>query len=186
MIADMGQEHFRRLGAIYADQLARLAPGALRITDKMPSNFIYAGLIHLALPQAAMIHVVRDPVDTCVSCFTKLFVEGQAYAYDLAELGRYYRHYQVLMAHWRAVLPPGRMLEVRYEEIVADLDGVARRIVAHCGLEWDARCLDFHRSERLVRTASAAQVRRPIYTSSVGRWRRYEAFLAPLLAELAP
>ena len=184
MIADMQPEHFRLLGAIYAEHLARLAPGALRIIDKMPQNFIYAGLIHLALPHAAIIHVVRDPIDTCVSCFAKLFVEGQAYSYDLAELGRYYRHYQLLMAHWHRVLPPARMLDVRYEDVVADLEGAARRIVAHCGLAWDARCLDFHRTERPVRTASAAQVRRPIYTSSVGRWRRYEAFLAPLLAEL--
>jgi len=184
MVADMGPEHFRLLGAIYAERLARLAPGALRITDKMLSNFIYAGLIHLALPHAAIIHVVRDPVDTCVSCFAKLFVEGQAYSYDLAELGRYYARYRSLMAHWRRVLPPSQMLEVRYEDVVGDLDGAARRIVAHCGLAWDARCLDFHRTERAVRTASAAQVRRPIYRDSVARWRKYERFLAPLLAAL--
>jgi tetratricopeptide (TPR) repeat protein len=184
MIADMQPEHFRLLGAVYAEQLARLEPGALRIIDKMPQNFIYAGLIHLALPHAAIIHVVRDPIDTCVSCFAKLFVEGHAYSYDLAELGRYYRRYQLLMAHWRRVLPPARMLDVRYEDVVADLEGAARRIVAHCGLAWDARCLDFHRTERTVRTASAAQVRRPIYTHSVARWRKYERFLAPLPAEL--
>ncbi|HEY4919005.1 MAG TPA: sulfotransferase [Xanthobacteraceae bacterium] len=184
MIADMQPEHFRLLGAIYAEQLAQLEPGALRIIDKMPQNFIYAGLIHLALPHAAIIHVVRDPIDTCVSCFAKLFVEGQAYSYDLTELGRYYARYRDLMAHWRRVLPPARMLDVRYEDVVADLEGAARRIVAHCGLAWDARCLDFHRTERTVRTASAAQVRRPIYAHSVARWRKYERFLAPLPAEL--
>jgi Flp pilus assembly protein TadD len=184
MIADMQPEHFHMLGAIYAERLAQLEPGALHIIDKMPQNFIYAGLIHLALPYAPIIHVVRDPIDTCVSCFAKLFVEGQAYSYDLAELGRYYARYRDLMAHWRRVLPPARMLEVRYEDVVADLEGAARRIVAHCGLAWDARCLDFHRTERTVRTASAAQVRRPIYADSVARRRKYERFLAPLAAEL--
>jgi tetratricopeptide (TPR) repeat protein len=184
MVADMGLEDFRWLGAAYAHKLAERSPGAARITDKMPSNFIYAGLIHLALPCATIIHAVRDPIDTCVSCFAKLFVDGQAFTYDLAELGRYYGRYRALMAHWHRVLPPGRILDVRYEDVVADLEGSARRIVAHCGLGWDARCLDFHRTERAVRTASAAQVRRPIYGHAVARWRTYERFLAPLLAEL--
>jgi Sulfotransferase family len=125
-------------------------------------------------------------VDTCISCFSKLFTEGNFHTYDLAELGRYYRHYQALMAHWHQVLPPGRILDVAYEDIVADLQGEARRIVAHCGLRWDERCLDFHSTERTVRTASAAQVRRPIYTSSVGRRRVYQSILGPLLAELPP
>ncbi len=184
MIADMGPEDFRWLGAAYARKLAERSPGAARITDKMPLNFIYTGLIHLALPHATIIHAVRDPVDTCVSCFAKLFVDGQAFAYDLAELGRYHGRYRALMAHWHRVLPPGRILDVRYEDVVADLEGSARRIVAHCGLGWDARCLDFHRTERAVRTASAAQVRRPIYDHAVARWRKYERFLAPLLDAL--
>jgi hypothetical protein len=98
--------------------------------------------------------------------------------------GRYYRHYRALMAQWPRVLPPGRILDVRYEDVVADLEGSARRVVAHCGLPWDARCLDFHRNGRAVRSASAAQVRRPIYGHAVARWRKYERFLAPLLAEL--
>ena len=98
---------------------------------------MFAGLIHLALPNAQIIHTVRDPVDTCLSCFSKLFNEGQNHTYDLAELGRYYRHYQALMAHWHRVLPPGRILDVRYEDVVADLEGQARRIIAHCGLNWD-------------------------------------------------
>jgi hypothetical protein len=150
----------------------------------MPGNFIHAGLIHLALPNAVIIHAVRDPVDTCVSCFSKLFGEPQNHTYDLAELGRYYRGYQALMRHWHRVLPHGRILDVRYEDTVADLEGTARRIVAHCGLPWDPRCLEFHRTERPVRTASATQVRQPIYRSAVGRWRPYEPFLGPLLAEL--
>ncbi|HEY1544720.1 MAG TPA: sulfotransferase [Xanthobacteraceae bacterium] len=186
MVAGMGAQDFSWLGAAYEQELARRAPGARRVTDKMPPNFIYVGLIHLALPHATIIHAVRDPVDTCVSCFAKLFVEGQAYAYDLGELGRYYRHYRALMAQWHRVLPPGRILDVHYEDVVADLEGSARRILAHCGLPWDARCLDFHRNGRAVRTASAAQVRRPIYGHAVARWRKYERFLAPLLAELVP
>jgi hypothetical protein len=176
----------RQLGARYLAQVERLAPDAARITDKMPWNYLHLGLIHLALPDAAIIHVVRNPLDTCVSCFSKLFAGGNDYSYDLAELGRYYRHYQALMAHWRDVLPPGSVLDVHYEDVVADLEGQARRIVAYCGLEWDARCVAFHQTERPVRTASMAEVRRPIYTSSVSRWRRYEALLGPLLAEIAP
>jgi hypothetical protein len=127
---------------------------------------------------------VRDPVDTCMSSFAAHFTKGNEHTYDLAELGRYYRHYRALMAHWHEVLPPGRILDVRYEELVGDLEGVARRLVSHCGLTWDARCLEFHRNRRPVRTASASQVRQPIYRDSVGRWRKYEPFIAPLLAEL--
>lgn len=185
LAAAMEAEHFRTLGAFYCDRLAQRAPGASRVVDKMPENFLFTGLIHLALPNATIIHAVRDPVDTCVSCFSILFAQ-QPHTYDLAELGRYYRQYRALMAHWRRVLPPQRMIEVRYEDLVGDLEAVARRVVDRCGLAWDARCLDFHRTERSVRTASATQVRRPIYRSSIGRWRKYESFLGPLLAELAP
>ena len=185
MVSLMGGEHFRALGGLYLAELTRRAPGAARITDKMPSNFLFAGLIHLALPDATIVHAVRDPIDTCVSYFARQFVEGQEHTYDLAELGRHHRGYQAVMAHWHRVLPPGRILDVRYEDVVADLEGAARRLVAHCGLAWDARCLDFHRTERTVQTASAAQVRRPIYQTSVARWRRYERFLGPLLAALA-
>jgi tetratricopeptide (TPR) repeat protein len=175
----------RAIGAAYLARIRELVPGALHITDKMPSNFYFAGLIHLALPDARIIHVVRDPVDTCISCFSKLFTAEQNHTYDLGELGRYYRRYHGLMAHWRRVLPAGRILDVRYEDVVADLEGQARHIIAHCGLEWDPRCLAFHATERPVRTASATQVRRPIYRSAVGRWRVYQEFLDPLLTELA-
>jgi Sulfotransferase family len=181
----MSNGHFRELGARYLAGIQQLAPQASHITDKMPTNYIFAGLIHLALPDATIIHTVRDPVDTCISCFSKLFTEGHFQTYDLAELGRYYRRYQALMAHWHRVLPAGRILDVSYEDTVADVESVARRIVAHCGLPWDAACLDFHRTERVVRTSSATQVRRPIYSSSVGRRHAYGALLAPLLAELA-
>ncbi len=174
----------KAIGARYVAELRKLSPAAKHVTDKMPSNFFFTGLIHLALPNARIIHAVRDPVDTCVSCFSKLFSAEQSHTYDLAELGRYHRRYQALMAHWHRVLPKGRLLDVRYEDVVADLEGQARRILAHCGLDWDPRCLEFHRTERPVRTASASQVRRPIYQSAIGRWRAYADYLEPLLAEL--
>ncbi len=186
VVSLMSGGELRRLGADYLERLRASAPAAERITNKTTENFRFAGLIHLALPNARIIHARRNPVDTCLSCFSTLFAGNIPYAYDLAELGRYYRAYDALMAHWRETLPPSAMLEVGYEDVVADLEGQARRILAHCGLEWDARCLDFHLTERQVRTASATQVRRPIYRSSIERWRAYEPWLAPLLAELRP
>jgi hypothetical protein len=177
-------QELRRIAEAYVDRLSRHAPSAERITDKMPSNFYFVGLIHLALPGAKIIHANRNPVDTCLSCFSKLFAGEQSQTYDLAELGRYYRAYHGLMAHWRQALPPGAFLDVHYEEVVADTEGQARRILDYCGLPWDPRVLDFHRTQRPVKTASASQVRRPIYGSSVARWRNYESHLGPLLAEL--
>lgn len=174
----------RRLGTSYLDAVGAAAPWAGRITDKMPGNFPFAGLIHLALPNARIIHMRRDPIDTCLSCFSILFAHGQPYSYDLAELGRFYRAYEALMEHWRQVLPAGVMLDVRYEDVVADLEQQARLVVEHCGLEWNDACLAFHETQRSVQTASATQVRQPIYRSSVGRWRRYGDLLRPLLEEL--
>ena len=176
---DMGE-----IGAAYARKLDAHAPGAAHITDKMPQNFFSVGLIHLALPNARIIHAVRNPVDTCVSAFSKLFVGLQDSTYDLAELGRYYRAYHALMAHWRSVLPAGAFLDVRYEDVVGDIEGQARRMLEFCGLPWEAGVLDFHQTKRPVKTASAAQVRRPLYSSAVARWRHYEKHLGPLLAEL--
>jgi len=176
-------------GAEYVAGLQRRAPAALRVTDKMPANFLVAGLIHLMLPGAKIIHVNRNPADTCLSCFTQLFKDGQEFSYDLAELGRYYVGYARLMDHWRRVLPEGAFLDVQYEDIVADQEAQSRRIVEYCGLEWNDACLDFHRNKRPVKTASMAQVRQPIYRSSVERWRPYEKFLGPLfdaLCDLAP
>ncbi len=181
---DIGGEELRRIGGRYLERLAALAPSALRITDKMPANFRFAGLIHLALPNARLVHVSRDPVDTCLSCFSILFGGDQPFTYDLAELGRYYHAYRQLMAHWRTVLPPGVMLEVRYEALVGDFEREAQRLVAHCGLEWNEACLDFHKTQRPVHTASSVQVRQPLYQSSVRRWRPPPDQLAPLLQGL--
>lgn len=172
------------IGERYLAAIARRAHVADRVTDKMPGNFFHVGLIHLALPNAKIIHTMRDPVDTCVSCFSKLFTHGQEFTYDLGELGRFYKRYEHLMAHWRSVLPPGRMFEVQYEDVVDDLEMQARRILDYCELPWDDRCLSFHETQRPVRTASLTQVRQPIYKSAVGRWREYEEFLGPLLEAL--
>jgi hypothetical protein len=185
MALHMPGEYYYALGTRYVTEIKRLAPTATHISDKAPSNFLFAGLIHLVLPNAVIIHTVRDPLDTCISCFSKLFNEGQKYTYDLGELGRYYQRYQALMAHWHRVLPPGRILDIRYEDVVADLEGEARRIIAHCGLDWDPRCLAFHQTARPIRTASAIQVRQSIYNNAIGRWRVHEHFLGPLLAELS-
>jgi hypothetical protein len=172
------------LGKAYVARLRLLSPDAPRVTDKMPANFLYVGLIHLALPQARIIHVRRDPRDTCLSCYSKLFSAPQEFSYDLAELGRYYRQYDSLMTHWRKTLPRGRMLEVRYEDVIGDLETWARRIVKHCGLKWDPACIAFHEARRPVRTASASQVRQPIYRTSEGRWRKYGDDLQPLVTAL--
>jgi hypothetical protein len=180
----LSDRQLRQIGENYAASISSLAPAAERITDKMPLNFFFAGLISLALPNARIIHVRRDPVDTCFSCFSTLFTGEHRVAYELSELGRYYRAYENLMEHWRRVLPAGAMIEVQYEKVVADLEGEARRLIAHCGLEWEDACLAFDRTERAVRTASVAQVRRPIYRSSVGRWQRYQLHLRPLLDAL--
>jgi tetratricopeptide (TPR) repeat protein len=182
MLAD---EELVRLGSRYLCMIRNIAPDAERVTDKAPSNFLLAGLIHLALPNARIIHARRDPVDTCVSCFATLFARGQPFAYELGELGRYYRAYERLMDHWRAVLPEGVMLEVRYEELVADFEGHARRIIDHCGLAWDAACLAFYKTQRPVKTASAPQVYQPLYNTSVGRGSCYGDLLQPLFDALA-
>jgi tetratricopeptide (TPR) repeat protein len=174
----------------YLAALRRHAPSSRHITDKTPANFCAIGLIHVMLPNAKIIHVNRNPVDTCLSCYTQLFMHGaQIQTYDLAELGQYYVDYARLMEHWRSVLPEGAFLDVRYEDIVADLEGQARRMIDFCGLDWNDACINFQQSKHSVRTASVAQVRQPIYKSSVERWRSYEKFLGPLLdalGDLAP
>ena len=174
----------RQLGEDYLRQIAPFGAGHARVANKAIGLFLYAGLLHLMLPGARFIHCRRDPVDSCFSCYTKNFAEPQLFAYDLHELGAYHRAHTALMNHWRAVIPPGRFLEVEYEALTADLDGEARRLITFTGLDWDDACLDFHRNARRVGTASAEQVRQPIYRSSVGRWQAYERHLGPLLAAL--
>lgn len=168
----------------YVSYLQHHSRDAIRITDKMPYNFIAIGLIHALLPNAKIIHVKRNPIDTCLSCYTKLFTEGQLYSYDLTELGQYYQCYERIMNHWRCILPSDAWLEIEYEEMVNNLEAEAQRLIKFCDLAWEPACLSFYQSKRQVRTASFVQVRQPIYTSSVERWRRYEQELAPLIKVL--
>lgn len=174
----------RQLGRDYLDQVWQRAPQARYISDKLPGNFYYLGLIQLMLPQARIIHSMRDPMDICFSCFALLFRNGHEYSYQLQALGRQYLRYQTLMRHWSRVLPPGRMLEVRYEDTVADCEREARRLLDFLDLPWNAACLDFHHTQRTVSTASVLQVRQPIYSSSVARWQRFATQLEPLRAIL--
>jgi hypothetical protein len=184
-VAGLGLKDLHGLGRTYWQAVRRHAPEAPHITDKAPGNFRYLGLIHLMLPRARIIHCIRNPVDTCLSCYKLLFVAGQNFSYDLVELGRYHRLYTGLMDHWRAVMP-GRILDVRYEDLVAAQETETRRLLEFCGLAWEDACLSFHTTKRLVKTASATQVRQPIYNRAVDGWKRYARHLGPLLEALGP
>jgi sulfotransferase family protein len=174
------------VGRRYMKDLSDRAPAQFkRATNKMPHNFELLGLIALCLPNAKIIHCRRDPVDTCLSCWTKNFNDAHSYSRSLEELGFYYREYHELMQYWRETLPI-KILDVDYESYTTDLEGSARRILDFVGLEWDPRCLEFHNVERPVRTASLWQVRQPIYRTSVQKWRAYEKHLGPLIAALGP
>jgi tetratricopeptide (TPR) repeat protein len=183
-VPTLDNDSWRRIGQSYLTRLPVLANGKTRIVNKLPANFLHVGLIRLILPNARIVHTMRHPIDTCVSCYSKLFASGQYFSYDLGELGRFYRCYTELMSHWRSVLPRGALFDVSYEEVVDDLEGQARRLIDYCGLPWDDRCLAFHRASLAVKTASAVQVRQPLFRSSLQRWRKYEAEIAPLLREL--
>jgi tetratricopeptide (TPR) repeat protein len=174
-----------QLSRAYADRQRAFSPTATRITDKMPANLLHLGVIAAAFPQARVIHCTRDPLDTCLSCYAQNFGPGHAYTHDLADLGAFERGCRRLAHHWRQTLPLP-ILEVVYEQLVADLEGHARRMLDFLALPWDPACLDFHRSTRVVRTSSNDQVRRPIYTGSIGRWKNYRAHLGPLIEALGP
>ena len=169
----------------YQQALATGAGDAKRITDKLLTNYFFLGLINMLFPNAKVIHTRRDPVDTCLSGFTKLFKDDMPHSYDLAELGRYYSKYRELMEHWEEVLPEGFMTTVVYEDVVADTEKEARRLIEFLGLPWNEKCVDFHKSDRPVKTASVAQVRRPIYKTSVERWKKYGPGLQPLVDAVA-
>ncbi len=174
----VGQRYIR-------DLIHRAGDRVKRITNKMPHNFELLGLIALVLPNAKIIHCRRDPVDTCLSCWTKNFNDAHAYNRSLTDIGRYYQGYHDLMEHWRQNLPIP-ILDVDYESYTTDLEGTARRLVEFVGLEWDPSCLEFYNLERAVRTASQWQVRQPIYRTSVQKWRNYMPELQPLLDALGP
>jgi hypothetical protein len=165
----------------YLRTLAGHAKDALRVVDKAPVNSDFLGVIHSVFPNARIIYMQRDPIDTCLSCYFQAFPPALNFTMELSDLAHYYREHRRLMAHWRAVLPPGTILDVPYAELVADQELWTRRILDFLGLEWDQRCLDFHRTERPVVTASYWQVRQRIYSDSVQRWRHYRKFIGPLL-----
>jgi tetratricopeptide (TPR) repeat protein len=179
---DFSDAELHRLGANYLELLQRLSTGTKRVVDKFPGNFFLLGLIHAALPRARIIHMQRDPRDTCLSIYFQQFEAANTYANDLQDLAHYCGEYRRLMRHWSAILPGDVLLHVPYERLVMDTETWSRRMVDFVGLEWDARCLDFHRTERSVVTASRWQVRQAMSTSSVGRWRNYEHYLGPLAA----
>jgi len=169
----------------YLDKLPAEGADNPFFTDKMPHNFLHIGLIRQAFPNARIIHCVRDARDTCLSCYFKDFHGEHPYAYDLAALGQYYHLYQKIMQHWQSVSGlPFHTLE--YEQLVSNQEIETRRLLEFCGLDWDARCLDFHNSGRFVQTASYNQVRQPMYRSSLSRWKHYEQHLGPLLSALNP
>ncbi|MBV9345555.1 MAG: tetratricopeptide repeat protein [Gammaproteobacteria bacterium] len=173
LLATIAQEYLAALGA-------GAPAAALRMTDKMPANFLYAGLIAAALPGARFIHVVRDPLDTCLSVYCQNFLNAAPYAHDLEWLAHFYTQYRRLMAYWRDSLPPDSLLEVPYEGLVSDPEQWTRRMLEFIGLPWDPRCLEFHRTERVVITASKWQVRQRLHAGAVGRWRHYERHLEAL------
>ena len=157
--------------------------GVRRLVDKMLFNFLWAGVIRLALPNAKIVHCTRDPLDIGLSLWQLTFASSMQWTYDMGDIARYYLAHQKLMAHWNAVFP-GDIHEVNYETMVAQQEQETRKLVAACGLPWDDRCLDFHQSARMVKTSSAAQVRQPIYAGSAGKWRKYEKYLVPMISVL--
>ena len=178
-VAELDRDTLAKLAERYLAKLDRISPGALRVTDKMPHNFRFLGLIAMLFPSARVIHCRRDPMATCLSNYFQLFDGYHPHAYDLRKLGIHYRQHFRLMEHWRRVLPLP-ILEVRYEDTVSDSERQARKIIEFCDLPWDDSVLDFHRAERRVLTASLWQVRQPIYQDALDHWRNYEPFLAPL------
>jgi hypothetical protein len=178
-VARASHEQLTALGRRYLEETAPLRTGRRHFTDKLPNNFSHIGLIQAILPHATFIDARRHPMDTCFSTFKQYFADGQAFSYDLLDLARYYRCYLALMDHWDTVLP-GRVLRVQYEDLVRDPEANIRRLLAHCGLPFETACLAFHATPRAVRTASAEQVRQPLYSSGVGYWQHFARQLEPL------
>ncbi len=178
-LLDVSPEQLTRFGELYIEETSVYRTGKPFFVDKMPNNFRHIGLIHLMLPNARIIDARREPMACCFSAFKQLFIEGQEFTYGLEDVGRYYRNYVELMAHWDGVLP-GRVLRIQYEDVVADLESNVRKVLEYCGLEFEPACVDFHRTLRSVRTASSEQVRLPLFREGLDQWRRYEPYLEPL------
>ena len=185
VLHELPQDELAALGRAFIDETRMHRQGAAFFTDKMPNNFRHIGLIHLILPNAKIIDARRNPMDCCFSGFKQLFAQGQEFTYGLEEIGRYYADYVQLMEHWHAVLP-GKILHVQHEDVLDDLEGQVRRMLDYLGLPFEQGCIDFHRTERLVRTASSSQVRQPLNRKGVDAWRPFEAWLDPLKQALGP
>lgn len=179
ILGDLDNDLFAQFGAQFIDQTRIYRGSGHLFIDKMPNNFFHIGLIKLILPNAKIIDARRHPMACCFSGYKQLFGEGQEFSYGLSQIGEYYKEYVRLMAHWDAVLP-GHVLRVNHEDVVADLETQVHRILDYCGLEFESACLEFHKTERTVRTPSAEQVRQPIYTSGLEQWKNFEHYLAPL------
>jgi tetratricopeptide (TPR) repeat protein len=184
-VKHLNEEGASALGKRYLETTMRYRSGKPHFIDKMPNNFPSIGLLQLILPNARVINARRHPLDSCLGSYKQLFFKGQSFTYDQFELGHYYLQYQRMMDHWHEVLP-GKVLDVRYEDVVADLETQVRRILEHCGLPWEDRCLRYWETERAINTASSEQVRQPIYTGAVNFWRNYEAHLGELIQTLEP
>ncbi|MBO9498732.1 MAG: tetratricopeptide repeat protein [Novosphingobium sp.] len=181
MMAELKPNHYKLLADSYTQAMFKAAGDARIVTDKLLTNYFFVGLIHMLFPNAKIINTRRDPVDSSLSAFTKLFKDDMPHSYDMGELGRYYRQYDALMKHWEKVLPKGVMKVVEYEKVVADTEKEARGVIEFLGLDWDDKMLEFYKSSRPVKTASVAQVRKPIYKTAVKRWKKYGAGLQPLI-----
>ncbi|HFD11210.1 MAG TPA: sulfotransferase family protein [Crenotrichaceae bacterium] len=174
------QNNITCLAEQYQQYLCTIADDESRVTDKMPNNFLHLGLIHVLFPNARIIHCRRNPRDSCISMYTEYFPDGVSYSYNLLKLGAYYKQYERIMNHWHSVLPAGSIIDVDYENMVADQEKESRRLIDFIGLDWDESCLSFHTKNRRVDTASDLQVKKPIYSSSIGRWKHYEKHLEEL------
>ena len=184
-LSELSADEWRQIGEDYIESTRKYRAGAAYFIDKNPNNFMYVGLLRLALPNAKIINARRHPLDSCFGSYKQLFASGQPFSYDLVELGEYYLQYVRVMEHWHQ-LAPDYVLDVHYEQVVADLETEVRRLLGFCGLPFEEGCLRFHETDRAVKTASSEQVRRPIYTSSVNLWRNYESELGDLIEVLQP
>lgn len=182
-VRELDEGALEKLAQKYLKRLDQVSPEAARVTDKLPFNFMHIGLIAALFPHATIVHCHRDPLDTCISCLFTNFSEQIRFANDMQSLGHYYRHYQRLMQHWRHVIGQN-LLDVQYEELVKDTEPVLRRVIAHCGLPWEEQCLRYYEGARSIRTPSRWQVRKPISTASIGRWKHYERWIGPLILSL--
>jgi Sulfotransferase family len=185
-LGDLSHEDFTRFGEEFIrDTRVYRKAGTPYFIDKMPNNFRHIGLIHMILPNAKIIDARRGAMGCCFSGFKQLFAEGQEFTYGLEEIGHYYKDYVDLMDHWDTVLP-GKILRVQYEDVVTDLETQVRRLLKHCALPFEDACVNFHRNERAVRTASSEQVRQPIFKSGVDQWENFAPYLDPLRTVLGP